>query len=227
MNKDFKDWIYVKNNTPLLDEIVYDKYIPKQDMHMNSLPIGRTEEISVKRKNWVSIKDKSYPDEYVMCKSVKSYFVVGIYMVNKIGSITISPNETRTKTTEFRLTSSIRNTTNTNFRIENTVTAGITGEYTLQDTLLTVQESGASCETSDEKSKTLIEGITYESMLVARNIVYWEFSKIIALFREDNKGKFDIMCFNDYHIDTKSATYLDEGKLEKMLEKQNTYPTMM
>ena len=202
------NWQTVKGLEVLENDFVVQDYMPAKNVITEEILIGRTDMNPVDTHQWGQIKDADVPDVYAKKAFVKSYFTVAIYMLKRVGNLSLAPNKSYNQTIDISHTSSLRKSETSSLRIENTVEATGNAEFGSLREMLTTSYSIDKMEeyyTEDRKTKTQI--INYDSVPYARELVFWDFVKIIALYREDKKGNIKLLAYNDFLAGTYEKSY--------------------
>lgn len=208
---DYGNWEKIKD-LMVLDTFNLSEAIPKENIYKAKAMLGRFAEEPVSKELWTLINDAKFKDDYSKYNFVKSYFTVCVFELRRNKqSISISANMSYTKTLEITHTSTTRNSQSKTYRLENVMEAGYTGEnLSLRDTVTSSYELADITEFCDENQSRVTEEFNYGAVDYDRDIVIWDFAKMIALYREDIKGNIELIGLDDYFIDSKQKTYADE-----------------
>lgn len=205
------NWDDVKSVKILNEDFIAADFLPVKNTNKNEVIIGRTETMDVAHNQWPQIIDKDISSDYAKKTFVKSYFSTAIYLLKRVSSLSISPNQSYRQTIDISHTSSYRTTQNKSLRIENTLSGTANAEFGSLTETLTVSYGIEKMEeyfTEDRKSTT--EEVMYDSISNPRIIVFWDFVKVLALYRTDKKGQTKLLAYNDFYVETYQKAYVEE-----------------
>ena len=193
------NWDDVKSVKILNEDFIAADFLPVKNTSKNEVIIGRTETMDVAQNQWPQIIDKDISSDYAKKTFVKSYFSTAIYLLKRVSSLSISPNQSYRQTIDISHTSSYRTTQNKSLRIENTLSGTANAEFGSLTETLTVSYG-----------KTTTEEVMYDSISNPRIIVFWDFVKVLALYRTDKKGQTKLLAYNDFYVETYQKAYVEE-----------------
>lgn len=194
---------------PVLKRIVIDNILPEINEIKEEIDIGRKDAFEIPQNMWKEIKDPQVPSERAKKQFVKSYFSVCVYILKRVENLSISANQSYEKSVELFHSSSLRQTSSSTFRIENVIEGTATGDIgSLRECLTTSYEISKIEEYCNENTKRTTEAIRFEPFEKDRNVVFWDLSKIICIYRKDYKDKIGIVAYSDYFIESRKKTYI-------------------
>ncbi len=205
------NWDNIKSVKVINEDFIAANYLPVNNSCKNEVVIGRTEVMEIDKNQWSQINDKDISGDYAKKTFVKSYYSVALYLLKRVSSLSLSPNQSYRQTIDITHTSSYRTTENKSLRIENTLSGTANAEFGSLTETLTVSYGIEKMEeyfTEDRKTKT--EEVMYDSIPNPRVIVFWDFVKVIALYRTDKKGNTKLLAYNDFYVDTYQKAYVEE-----------------
>lgn len=201
-------WNNVQPLRVINDSFIVENYIPKENVHTSEIIIGRTDIMEIPMKKWEQIKDPVLPDGYSKKAFAKSYFTTAIYFLKRVGGLSLVANKSFRETIDISHTSSFRSSQTTSLRIENTIEATGNAEIgSLRDMLTTTYSIDRMEEYYKENRITDTKEVYYESTPYAREIVFLDLVKIVALYRKDVKGNTSLLAFDDFLVGTYEKAY--------------------
>lgn len=189
-------------------EFIIEDVMPKTNSPKEGILIGRTEQMEIPVGQWGQIKDLQIPDLYAKKAFVKSYFTTAIFFLKRVRNLSLVANKAFRETIDISHTSSFRNGQTTSLRIEDTIEATGTAEFgSLRNTLTTTYSIDKMEEYYDEDRTTDTKEVYYESTPYAREIVFFDLVKIVAIYRKDKKGNTKLMACDDFLVGTYEKAY--------------------
>lgn len=190
------------------DNFVVQDFLPELNSNTEEILIGRSELTPIDSKQWEQIKDPAAPGVYAKKTFVKSYFTVAIYMLKRVGNLSLAANKSYNQTIDISHSSSLRKSETSSLRIENTIEATGNAEFgSLREMLTTSYSIDKMEEYYTERRKATTQTVMYDSLPYAREVVFWDFVKIVAIYREDKKGNVKLLAYNDFLSGTYEKAY--------------------
>lgn len=189
------------------EDFVPDSFIPNVNIYKPEIIIGRTDYLQIPTGQWVQILDGL--DNYTRKNFIESYFSAAIYALKRNYSKTLVANQSYRENIELSHSSSYRNSKNQNFRIENVLSATGNAELgSISETLSLSYGIDKMEEYFSENRKTTMEEVYYDSTPDERTIVFWDFTKIVLLYRTDTRGNTKLVAYNDFYVETYQKAYI-------------------
>lgn len=177
--------------------------VPEKYVFTDQL-FGRSSALEVIKDNWKDIKDPFFPDDYAQTKFVSRYFSTVIYRLKMNTCVSIAANQSFSKETMIHHRSSTRSEISQEMNLENTLRldqGGICGE------LRSAYRISQITEYCKESEKNVTERWEYSAVEYDRDVVIWDLDKIICIFRENIKGKIELIGLSDYYTASTAKTY--------------------
>lgn len=189
------------------------RFVPAENILSQRKLLCRTEQTSIPKKYWDEIIDNARPDSYSKKNFVKDYFTMSAYEIRKNTSISISPNQSYNKHIEITNHSTIRRETQQEFQIENTIECGPSSQkFSFSQTLRTQYQISSLQEYCEETSKTTQKELDFPATDYGRTIVFWDFVKIIFIYRRNLNDTIQLVGIGDYLVASEQKDYLTTPK---------------
>lgn len=205
----YKDWSKINALNPMPKAAIRN-LIPKENLETSEIILGRSELMEIPKAQWSQIGDKEMPDDYAKANFVDSYFCVCVHVLRRNQMIQIAANTSKHTQVTIEHSSAVHNSVKKTDRLETVLEAkgtvkGVELKAKIGNTFEISKENRYDIE---DKRKT-VEDINYDKVDYDREIVFWDLSKVVVLFRKlkSGSGSVKMVAMDDYYCDTYQKTY--------------------
>jgi len=203
----FNEWNKIKS-LPVIETVIIDDVLPEVNVIKEEILIGRTEINEFDKKMWKQIDDVKIASAAAKKNFVESYFSTCIYILKRIKNLPLATNQGYKASVTLSHESTYRKSTTESTKIENTLKTGVNVEgFSVENSLTFAYGLEKLDEYIDVNKKETTEEVNYEPINEARNIVFWDLIKLIAIYRKDYKGNIELIRYGDFYVETRQKEY--------------------
>lgn len=221
----YRNWGDIEK-LPLASQIPIRNLIPKTNVYQDELPVLRSEPLVIPPAQWNEIHDAALPDPYAKSSSVDSYFCVCVYVLRRVGMLSIAAQQSVEKSETIEHTSSLRESISSTERLD----AALDGS-SFSEAGSVMAHIGASFELTTvseyatEDRRTSVVDIRYEQSEYDRDVVFWDVAKVVVLYRKMKEGFKEplvrMAALDDFYFETYQKTYTYEDSDHLMVRNDN------
>jgi hypothetical protein len=196
-------WSKISQLPLIKDTDDYNSLIPDKDLMNGTILLRRTEPQLISSEQWPALVD---PRVKTNNKSpyIQNYFMVCCYTIHRIKNINLPEGKSLREKITITHSSQTRKETKEEMSLKSTVGAeasGIKAEISASYGVTNIDEY------IEKDEKTTEVEMNYEARTFDRDIVIWDFTKDILIYRTDFRGNVSLVGVSDFYKTTKQKTY--------------------
>jgi hypothetical protein len=213
MDISYTDWDEVVS-LPIVDKVEIMKVVPRTMDTTDRMWLARTRENPIPPLAWSQILDPSL-DSSAKNRYVESYFTVCVFELRRVDELTIPSGQTNERVVKVSHDSQVRSSYSTKLFIENVIEGGVSGgeqlKFNVKERLTTSYSVEKLAEYTQTKSKSEQVTVAYKASPEDRTILWWDLTKVIALYRKSTENTVTLIGLGDYLTKTVAVTYDKNG----------------
>lgn len=197
-------WSKISQLPLIKDADDYDSLLPNKDLMNGTILLRRTEPKQLPKNQWPTLIDPKVKSDNKE-PYISDYFMICCYTLHRIKNINLPEGKSLKEKITITHSSQTRKETKEEMSLKSTVGAeasGVKAEISASYGVTNIDEYIEKHEQTTEVE------MNYEARNYDRDIVIWDFTKDVLIYRVDFRGNVSLVAVSDFYQTTKQKTYM-------------------